>query len=115
MAGLIVLVACVHSTRQQRAKEYAVIRALGGTNKLLVKIQRAELWGMGALAGFMSSFCACVIGWSLAKFVFEFEWTASPVFVLTGTAFGVLVAWGAGWFGLRPVLNQSVLQNLRQI
>ena len=115
VAGLIVLVACVHSTREQRAKEYAVIRALGGTNKLLVKIQRAELWGMGALAGFMSSFCACAIGWGLAKFVFEFEWTASPLFVLVGTAFGVLMAWGAGWLGLRAVLNQSVLQTLRKI
>ena len=115
VAGLIVLVACVHSTRQERAKEYAVIRAVGGTNNLLVKIQRAELWGMGALAGLMSSVCASAIGWGLAKYVFEFQWTASPVFIIMGTIFGVLVAWGAGWFGMRTVLNQSVIQTLRSI
>ena len=115
LAGLIVLVACVHSTRQERAKEYAVIRAVGGTNNLLVKIQRAELWGMGALAGLMSSVCASAIGWGLAKYVFEFQWTASPVFIIMGTVFGVLVAWGAGWFGMRAVLKQSVIQTLRSI
>ena len=113
LAGLIVLVACIHSTLASRSKEYALIRAMGGSNQLLVYVQRAELWGMGALAGLMSSLCACLIGWGLAKYVFEFEWVLSPLFILFGTAFGVLITWAAGWISLRSVLKQSVVQTLR--
>ncbi len=113
LAGLIVLVACIHSTLASRVKEYALIRALGGGNQLLVQIQRAELWGMGALAGLLASVCASLIGWGLAKYVFEFEWVVSPFFILFGTCLGVLIAWAAGGLSLRSVLSQSVVQSLR--
>ena len=113
-AGLTVLVACIHSTLASRTKEYALIRAMGGSNLLLVQIQRAELWGMGALAGLMASLCASLIGWGLATYVFEFEWMVSPLFILFGIVFGVLIAWGAGWFTLRGVLKESVVNTLRR-
>jgi len=113
LAGLIVLVACIHSTLSSRAKEYALIRAMGGGNHLIVQIQRAELWGMGALAGLLSSVSASLIGWGLATYVFEFEWRVSPVFILFGVGFGIVIAWAAGWLSLRSVLKQSVVQTLR--
>ena len=87
---------------------------MGGSNLLLVQIQRAELWGMGALAGLMASLCASLIGWGLATYVFEFEWMVSPLFILFGIVFGVLIAWGAGWFTLRGVLKESVVNTLRR-
>ena len=114
-AGLIVLVACIHTTLGSRATEYALIRAMGGSNHLLVQVQRAELWGMGALAGFLASVCASLIGWGLAKYVFEFEWMVQPWFIVLGTGFGILIAWAAGWLSLRNVLKQSVVQTLRAV
>ena len=113
LAGLIVLVACIHSTLASRTKEYALIRTMGGSNKLLRQIQRAELWGMGALAGLLASLCASAIGWGLAEFVFEFEWMVSPYFIAFGIGFGIVIAWAAGWLSLRSVLKQSVVQTLR--
>jgi putative ABC transport system permease protein len=115
ITGLVVLVACIHNTREQRAKEYALLKAMGAGQGLLVKIQRAELWGMGTLAGLMSSLCASAIGWGLAIYVFDFQWHGSVLFVLLGTGFGLLVAWGAGWYGLRNVLRLSVVKVLRRI
>ena len=114
-AGLIVLVACIHSTLGSRATEYALIRAMGGSNHLLVQVQRAELWGMGALAGFLASVCASLIGWGLARYVFEFEWMVQPWFIVLGTGFGILIAWAAGWLSLSSVLKQSVVQTLRAV
>ena len=114
-AGLVVLFAAVTATREERAREYAVLRALGASNQLLARVQRAELAGIGALAGVLASTVAMAMGWGLAKFAFEFEWTASPWVPLLGGAVGACLALMAGWWGLRDVLRRSVVQTLRQV
>ena len=113
-AGLVVLFAAVSATREERAREYAVLRALGASNQLLVNVQRAELAGVGALAGFLATCVAMLMGWALARFAFEFQWTASPWVPLLGAVVGALLALAAGWLGLRDVLRRPVVQTLRQ-
>ncbi|MFZ2328424.1 MAG: FtsX-like permease family protein, partial [Rhodoferax sp.] len=76
-AGLVVLFAAVTATREERAREYAIMRAVGARGSLLRQVQRAELAGVGMLAGFLASVVAAVVGWALARYVFEFEWTVS--------------------------------------
>ncbi|MBC7994773.1 MAG: ABC transporter permease, partial [Rhizobacter sp.] len=112
-AGLVVLFAAVTATREARAREFAVMRALGASGKLLAQVQRAELLGVGALAGFLASVAAVVVGWALAKFVFQFSWNASPWVPLIGSASGAVLALGAGWWGLREVLRRPVVETLR--
>jgi len=113
-AGLVVLFAAVTATREERAREYAVLRALGASNQLLANVQRAELAGVGALAGFLATCVAMAMGWGLARFAFEFEWTASPWVPVLGAVVGALLALAAGWWGLRDVLRRPVVQTLRQ-
>ncbi|PIT78815.1 ABC transporter permease [Limnohabitans sp. B9-3] len=113
-AGLVVLFAAVTATREERAREYAVLRALGASNQLLATVQRAELAGVGALAGFLASGVAMAMGWGLAKFAFEFTWNPSPWVPLIGAATGAALALAAGWWGLRDVLRRPVVQTLRQ-
>ncbi|WP_036251431.1 FtsX-like permease family protein, partial [Methylibium sp. T29] len=43
--GLVVLFAAVTATREQRAREFAVMRALGAGGALLARVQRADCWG----------------------------------------------------------------------
>ncbi len=113
-AGLVVLFAAVTATREERAREYAVLRALGASNQLLANVQRAELAGIGALAGLLATCVAMLMGWGLARFAFEFEWTASPWVPLLGAVVGAMLALAAGWWGLRDVLRRPVVQTLRQ-
>jgi putative ABC transport system permease protein len=114
MAGLLVLTAAVTSTREERKREFAIMRALGATGRLLSQVQTAELMGVGLLAGFLASLVAELVGWGLARFVFEFEWTASLWVPVAGALTGALLAWIAGWWGLAEVLRQPVSQTLRQ-
>lgn len=114
MAGLLVLTAAVTSTREERKREFAIMRALGATGRLLSQVQTAELMGVGLLAGFLASMVAELVGWGLARFVFEFEWTASLWVPFAGALTGALLAWIAGWWGLAEVLRQPVSQTLRQ-
>jgi putative ABC transport system permease protein len=113
-AGLVVLFAAVSATREARAKEFAIMRAMGAGRALLTQVQRAELAGVGALAGLLASVAAIVVGWALARFAFEFQWTASPWVPLAGAAAGALLALAAGWWGLREVLRRPVVETLRR-
>ncbi len=112
--GLVVLFAAVSATREARAREYAVMRALGAGSTLLARVQRAELLGVGALAGLLASVAAMVVGSLLARYVFEFTWNVSPWVPLLGTLAGALLALAAGWFGLREVLRRPVVDTLRR-
>jgi putative ABC transport system permease protein len=113
-AGLVVLFAAVTATREQRAREFALMRAMGAGSKLLAQVQRAELLGVGALAGLLASLAAIAVGWALARWAFEFSWNAPAVAPLAGTVAGALLALAAGWWGLREVLRRPVIETLRR-
>jgi len=113
-AGLVVLFAAITATREERAKEFAIMRAVGARASLLRQVQRAELAGVGLLAGFLASVVALAIGWGLARYVFDFAWTGSWTVPLFGSLAGAALALAAGWWGLRSVLNTPVVETLRK-
>ncbi|MEF9963865.1 MAG: FtsX-like permease family protein [Comamonas sp.] len=113
-AGLVVLFAAITATREERAREYAIMRAVGARSQLLRQVQRAELAGVGLLAGVLASVVAMAIGWALAQFVFDFAWVPRWWVPLAGGACGALLALVAGWWGLREVLRRPVVVTLRE-
>ncbi|MGQ3051997.1 MAG: ABC transporter permease [Roseateles sp.] len=112
--GLVVLLAAVGSTREARTREFALMRALGAPSSLLAQVQRAELLGVGALAGFLAGSVALVLAALLARYVFEFDWQIKPWVPVVSAVCGALLAWSAGWWSLRGVLKRPVVQTLRE-
>jgi len=113
-AGVVVLFAAITATREERAREFAIMRAVGARASLLRQVQRAELAGVGLLAGFLASLVALAVGWGLARFVFDFSWTGSWTVPVFGSLAGAALALAAGWWGLRSVLNTPVVETLRK-
>ena len=113
-AGLVVLFAAITATREERAREFAIMRAVGARASLLRQVQRAELAGVGLLAGFLASLMALAVGWGLARYVFDFSWTGSWTVPVFGSLAGAALALAAGWWGLRAVLNTPVVETLRK-
>jgi putative ABC transport system permease protein len=113
-AGVAVLFAAVTATREERAREFAIMRAVGASGTLLRQVQRAELAGVGLLAGVLASLVASAVGWAMARYAFDFEWTASAWVPLFGGLAGAALALAAGWWGLREVLNRPVVETLRR-
>ena len=113
-AGLVVLFAAITATREERAREFAIMRAVGARASLLRQVQRAELAGVGLLAGFLASAVALVIGQGLARHVFDFEWAVSWSVPVLGSLAGAALALAAGWWGLRAVLATPVVETLRK-
>lgn len=113
-AGVVVLLTAITATKDERAKEFAVMRSLGASGKLLRQVQGAELAGVGLLAGFLASIIAVAIGWAMARYVFEFSWSIKLWVPLAGAMTGSLLALVAGTYVLRSVLRRPVIETLRQ-
>jgi putative ABC transport system permease protein len=114
LAGLLVLFAAISATREERARETALLRAMGASSQLLRQVQRAELLGVGSLAGLLASGAALATGWALAHYVFEFAWSPPWWVPLAGAGVGAALALGAGWWGLQTVLSRPVSVTLRR-
>lgn len=113
-SGVLVLYAALASSQDQRTREAGLLRALGATRKQLSQSQWIEFALVGGLAGLLAAAGATAVGWSLAHFVFDFEWKFSPVVWIAGITVGAACAFIGGWVGLRNVLNQPPLQTLRE-
>jgi putative ABC transport system permease protein len=113
-AGLVVLFAAVTATREERAREFAIMRAVGARASLLRQVQRAELAGVGLLAGFLASWWPWWWAGRWRAMCSNFEWTASPWVPLAGAWRAPCWRWLAGWWGLREVLRRPVVDTLRR-
>jgi len=49
----------------------------------------------------------------LAKYVFDFPWSPNAYLLVQGILVGAVLAWVAGNWGLKGVLNRPVIETLR--
>ena len=113
-AGVLVLVAAMLVSQQERQRESALLRALGATKNQLKHAQTLECVLIGSVAGLLAATGAGLTGWLLARQIFDFNWNVSPLLWIAGIGLGIVVALLGGWFSLRSVLTQAPLQTLRE-
>jgi putative ABC transport system permease protein len=113
-AGVLVLYAALASSRDERVREAALLRALGASRQQLSRAQVAEMICVGGLAGLLAAVGASAVGWTLARYAFEFDYVVSPWVFVSGIGGGALAALVGGWFGLRGVLKTPPLATLRE-
>lgn len=114
LAGMLVLYAALVGTQDERVREAGLLRALGATRKELARAQRIEVMLLGGVAGLLAASGAASIGWALAHYVFDFDWSFSVRLWLAGAGMGMVCAVTGGWMGLRTVLSRPPLQTLRE-
>lgn len=112
--GVVVLLVAAVGSRDARTREFALMRAFGASSKLMASVQRAELLGLGALAGLLAGGAAQALGWALTHYAFDFEWQFKPWVLIGTTVGGAVLAQLAGWWALRGVLQRPVVQTLRE-
>ena len=112
-AGCVVLYAAMGSLRDERVADVALMRALGASRRQLGLAQLVELSATGLLAGLMGAAGATVMGWQLARQVFDFAYQPSPWLlagsILASTVFIVL----AGGWNVWRLLDTPPLRALR--
>lgn len=114
-AGILVLAAALHATREERMHEVAVMRALGARAGLLRAALLRELLVSGATAGILGAGAAIGMSWVLAETVLQVDllsvWWPWPA----GLVAGIVSALLAGHFALSGVLRASPLSTLREV
>jgi putative ABC transport system permease protein len=112
-AGIVVLWGALASSRDERVREAALMRALGASRRQLLNAQLLELAMGGGLAGLLAAGGSIAVGWALAERVFRFPFEPQWLVLPGGAAVGALLALLAGWLSLRPVLSVPPLATLR--
>ncbi len=112
-AGIVVLLAAVQSTRDERRYESAMLRTLGASRGTVLQGVAAEFSALGFLAGTLAAFGASGIGWILARRLFSLQYTIDPWVWVAGLVCGTILVGVSGTLATRQVVNTPPIQTLR--
>jgi len=114
-AGLLVLMAAVSASQDERLLEGGVMRAIGGSRCQLRLAQASEFAAIGLLSGLTAAIAASVLAGVIATRVFDLPWKTDWRLAAAGAAIGVLAALVAGMFATRRVLDAPPSVTLREL
>ena len=100
IGGVLVLAASIQTSLPERRKESAILRSLGGSDRLLSQSQWAEFLTLGLMSGLLAAVGSELLGWLVYTEIFNLEWHSkwqiwilAPV--LTGAIVGAIGRWSA--------------------
>ncbi|MFN9738233.1 MAG: FtsX-like permease family protein [Pseudomonadota bacterium] len=114
-AGLLVLVAAVTATQDERLLEGGVMRVLGANRRQLRFAQLTEFAAIGLLAGLVAAIAASLLSGAIATQVFDLPWTPDWRLPTLGGALGMLAVACTGMLATRRVVAAPPAQTLRAI
>ncbi len=113
-AGVLVLLAAISASQDERLLEGGVMRALGGSRRQLRLAQASEFAAIGLLSGLVAAIAASILSGVVAKRVFDLPWTPNWTLAAIGGGIGMLAALLAGLFATRRVLDAPPSVVLRE-
>lgn len=114
-AGVLVLLAAVSASQDERLLEGGVMRVLGGSRRQLRLAQASEFAAIGLLAGLVAAIAASVLAGVIATRVFDIPWQPDLAMAATGAAVGTVAALLAGLWATRRVLDTPPSVTLRAL
>ena len=111
-AGLVVLYAGIEAGADQRRRELALMRALGGRRRHLRWSMTAEFLAMGALGGLLAGGAAAGMAWALGQFAFHLDYRPSVWLPLAGIGAGALGVAATGLLLTRGILSRPLTSDL---
>lgn len=113
LAGLVVLIAAVQASREERRYESAMLRTLGARRSTVLKGLLSEFAMLGVLSGLLASAGASVAGMYIARKMLQIPYQFDPWVWFYGLVGGGLLVCLAGWMATRSVVNQPPVLTLR--
>ncbi len=106
LAGIVVLLAAVQATREERRFEVALLRTLGANRRRIFTGLITEFVSLGLLAGLLASLISTGVAFLLATKVFELEFTPDPTLLGVGVVAGALLVGLSGTLATYSVVRQ---------
>jgi putative ABC transport system permease protein len=114
VAGIVVLLAAVQATADERRYESAILRTLGASRRTVLQGVAAEFGALGLLSGLLAAVGASLIGWILARRLFSLEYSFDPYVWIGGLVCGTLLVGAAGTLATRRVVGTPPIHTLRE-
>jgi putative ABC transport system permease protein len=115
LAGLLVLIAAVQASQDERLQEAGVMRVLGASKKQLRLAQATEFGSLGLLAGTVAALAASTIAGLITVQVFNLPWRFETTLLLYGIVGGMLLALVTGLWATRRVTEAPPNETLRTL
>ncbi|MDP6437011.1 MAG: FtsX-like permease family protein [Gammaproteobacteria bacterium] len=113
LAGVVVLLAAIQVTRDERRFESAILHTLGARRRQILQGIAAEFIALGGLAGFLAALGASAVGYVLATRVFNLSYEINPVLWLVGLLSGAVIVGLTGTLATRKAVNEPPVRVLR--
>jgi putative ABC transport system permease protein len=113
VAGLMVLLAAIQASRDERLFESAVLRTLGAKRSTVFKGLAAEFVAIGLLAGIIAAAGAGGLAYFIASQVFELDYLPGVRILAIGLAAGGIIVGVSGTLAVRSVVNSPPAGSLR--
>ena len=114
LAGIVVLLAAVQASRDERRREIALLRTLGASRRRVRAILAAEFVALGGLAGLIAAAGAALTGWAVTARVLDLPYQFDPMLFVWGLVAGGGGIGLAGLIATAGLLNERPLAVLRQ-
>ena len=114
LAGFAVLFAALQNSLDERLYEGALLRALGASRSQLRTGHLAEYTALGVIAGLVAAMGTECLAWLLFSEVMHLEYSFKWQVWIAAPLAGVVLVGCAGYWGTRPVLQQTPLSLLRE-
>jgi putative ABC transport system permease protein len=113
LAGVVVLLAAVQSTRDERRYESAMLRTLGASRRTVLAGVLIEFALIGLAAGLVAAAAASTGAYFIATRLLDIPSTPDPLVWVGGALSGAALVCIAGWLATRSALHAPPMQVLR--
>ncbi|HXH00840.1 MAG TPA: FtsX-like permease family protein, partial [Xanthomonadaceae bacterium] len=114
-SGVLVLLAAINASQDERLLEGGVMRMLGGSRRQLRAAQATEFAAIGLLSGLVAAVAASLLSGVVAVRVFDLPWQPDWLLAAAGGGLGMLAALAAGLWATRRVLDAPPSLLLRDL
>ena len=115
LAGLLVLIAALQATHDERVHESAILKTLGAARNRIRLGLLAEFCTLGAVAGLVAAFAASLLSYLLAEYVFNISFQLNMLMWPLGLVAGIAGTALIGILGMRRILDELPARVLQQL
>ncbi|WP_172457131.1 ABC transporter permease [Polynucleobacter necessarius] len=113
-AAILVLMAAMMATQDQRYRNAALLKAVGASRAVLASISRFELLVVDLISGVLAGLASGLAAWLLGRYVMEIEFNAFGQALMMGVLFGVAASLAAGYRSQKRIQSATAVECLRE-